>query len=116
MCCRSRTNLDGHVCLVGTGSGAYNWLVKFKRRVAALFKFIPSFHRRHQPRSSAAIGIMFASRDTPRPFTPTSCREMGLDDLLELLTEFITRDIPTLKLSNADRCVVPIGIMTGYID
>ena len=41
---------------------------------------------------------------------------MGLDDLLELLTEFITRDIPTLKLSNADRCVVPIGIMTGYID
>ena len=72
-------------------------------------------HRRHQPPSCAAIGIMFTSRDLPPPFTPTSCREMGLDDLLKLLTEFLTRDIPTLKLSNVDKCVVLLAIITGYI-
>ena len=40
---------------------------------------------------------------------------MGLDDLLKLLTEFLTRDIPTLKLSNVDKCVVLLAIITGYI-
>ena len=46
---------------------------------------------------------------------PTPCQEMRLDNL-ELLTEGIIRDIATLKLSNADKCVVLFGIMTGYID
>ena len=72
-------------------------------------------HRQHQPASSASIDIMFTSRDPQRPFMPTPCQEMRLDNL-ELLTEGIIRYIATLKLSNADKCVVPIGIMTGYID
>ncbi|KAM5543635.1 hypothetical protein V8D89_002886 [Ganoderma adspersum] len=45
---------------------------------------------------------MFTDRHPPRPFMPTPCQEMGLDNLLELLTEGIIRDIATFKLSNAD--------------